>query len=54
MIKCISNENYPVSLTIGKFYVVVEDKMANGRIRIIDNTDESYLYPASMFENITK
>lgn len=52
MAKCISNVCYPTSLTVGNKYVVIEDGIANsrGRIRVIDNTNESYLYPMGIFE----
>lgn len=51
-VKCINNENYLTSLTVGQEYIVLADEVAQsrGRIRIIDNTNESYLYPVSMFE----
>lgn len=56
IVKCISNDNYPLSLTVGSQYTVIEDNVAQSRerIRIIDNTNESYLYPINMFENIIK
>lgn len=54
IVKCISNENYSVSLTIGQQYVVIEDNVAkeHERIRVIDNTGESYLYPINLFETV--
>lgn len=50
-VKCINNENYVTSLTVGEEYVVIQDEtaQARGRIRVIDNTEESYLYPISLF-----
>lgn len=50
-VKCINNENYPTSLTIGQEYVVLSDEVAQsrGRIKIVDDTQDSYLYPANIF-----
>lgn len=55
IVKCVSNENYILSLTVGKEYVIIADDKAkdHDRIRVIDNTDESYLYPISLFEQRT-
>lgn len=52
IVKCISNESYKASLTVGENYIVVEDNIAQqrGRIRVIDNTNESYLYPIYFFD----
>lgn len=52
IVKCISNESYKASLTVGKNYIVVEDNIAQqrSRIRVIDNTNESYLYPIYFFD----
>jgi hypothetical protein len=48
---CINNENYPASLELHKIYRVIPDKDASvdGDIRIIDESGEDYLYPASYF-----
>jgi hypothetical protein len=48
---CINNGGYPESLEVRKVYVVVPDKRAaaNNYIRVIDETDEDYLYPAKYF-----
>ncbi|MBL7178826.1 MAG: hypothetical protein ABIK98_07725 [Pseudomonadota bacterium] len=48
---CINNENYPASLELHKIYRVIPDEDANaeGDIRIIDESGEDYLYPASYF-----
>lgn len=51
-VKCISNENYSLSLTIGKKYKVVPDDNSKERIRVIDNSGESYLYPPDLFETV--
>jgi hypothetical protein len=48
---CINNQDYPVSLERNKIYRVIPDKIANagGDLRIIDESGEDYLYPASYF-----
>lgn len=51
---CINNEDYPASLELHKIYRVVpdEDAAADGDMRIIDESGEDYLYPASFFAPI--
>lgn len=51
---CINNKDYPVSLELHKIYRVVPDESAaaDGDIRIIDESGEDYLYPASYFAPI--
>lgn len=48
---CINNDNYPASLELYKIYRVIpdEDAITDGDIRIIDESGEDYLYPASYF-----
>ena len=48
---CINNEDYPASIERTKIYRVVQDEDAasDGDIRIIDESTEDYLYPASYF-----
>jgi hypothetical protein len=48
---CLNNENYPVKLELRKVYEVVDDPLAEGEgfIRVIDETEEDYLYEASRF-----
>lgn len=48
---CINNENYPASLELHKIYRLIQDEDADaeGDIRIIDESGEDYLYPASYF-----
>ncbi len=48
---CISNAGYPVSLELHKIYRVVpdEDAAADGDIRVVDESGDDYLYPASCF-----
>ncbi len=51
---CINNDNYPASLELYKIYRVIPDENAGaeGDIRIIDESGEDYLYPASYFASI--
>ena len=48
---CIKNDNYPASLELRKIYQVIADARAaeHGQIRVIDESGEDYLYPASFF-----
>jgi hypothetical protein len=48
---CIENQDYPVSLEKRKIYEVVPDPEAEeiGHIRVIDESGEDYLYPATCF-----
>ena len=51
---CIDNTDYPASLELHKIYPVVPDEDAedDGDIRILDESGEDYLYPASHFAPI--
>lgn len=51
---CISNIGYPASLELHKIYRVLPDDDAetDGDIRIVDESGENYLYPASYFAPI--
>jgi len=48
---CINNKDYPASLELHKIYRVVpdEDAAAADDLRVIDESGEDYLYPASYF-----
>ena len=48
---CINNKNYPASLELHKIYRVLpdEDAAADGDLRVIDESGEDYLFPASFF-----
>ena len=48
---CINNTDYPASLELHKIYQVLPDEEAarDGDIRVIDESGEDYLYPASFF-----
>ncbi len=52
---CIKNAGYEASLEARKLYPVEDDAKANavGMIRVIDESGESYLYPAEMFAPIS-
>jgi hypothetical protein len=51
---CIDNGGYPVSLELHKIYRVVPDDAAavDDDIRVVDESGEGYLYPASLFAPI--
>jgi len=48
---CVNNGTYRVSLELHKIYQIVEDleAMADGDVRIIDESGEDYLFPANWF-----
>lgn len=48
---CIDNSDYPASLILHKIYRVLpdEDAARDGDLRVIDESGEDYLYPASFF-----
>ena len=48
---CVNNEKYEASLEIRKLYENIADKEAerHGQVRIIDESGEDYLFPASYF-----
>ena len=51
---CIVNTGYPASLELHKIYRVIpdEDAAEDGDIRVVDESGEDYLYPASYFATI--
>ena len=51
---CIDNSEYPASLELRKIYEVLPDSAAekHDQIRVIDESGEDYLYPASSFIRI--
>jgi len=51
---CVNNSDYPASLELHKIYRVVPDEeaAAGGDIRVVDESGEDYLYPASYFAAI--
>lgn len=48
---CVNNTEYPSSLELHKIYWVLPDEYAeaDGDLRIVDESDEDYLYPADYF-----
>jgi hypothetical protein len=48
---CVKNDGYEVSLERRKVYRVVPDPkaQAHGLIRVVDDSSEDYLYPATLF-----
>jgi hypothetical protein len=50
-VACVCNDGYEASLDLGRVYVVLPDAKAKkyGRIRVIDESGEDYLYPAEYF-----
>ena len=48
---CINNEGYRASLELHKVYRALPDAdaAADGDIRVVDESGEDYLYPASFF-----
>jgi len=52
---CINNEGYQASLEPRKIYQVLPDKEAESHkmLRVIDESGEDYLFPASFFSPIS-
>jgi hypothetical protein len=52
---CINNEGYRASLEPRKIYQVLPDKEAENHkmLRVIDESEEDYLFPASLFRPIS-
>ena len=48
---CINNFPYPDDLRVGTVYQVLPDESAarSNHLRIVDETEEDYLYPADLF-----
>ncbi len=48
---CVKNEGYPASLELRKIYRLMDDStaLAEGDVRVIDESGEDYLYPADWF-----
>ena len=48
---CLRNKGYEVSLERRKIYQVIPDRDAgkHGQLRVIDESGEDYLYPATFF-----
>jgi hypothetical protein len=54
LVVCIKNEGYLASLEKRKIYVALRDAQAeaHGLMRIIDESDDDYLYPKNLFRAI--
>jgi hypothetical protein len=54
LVLCIDNGGYEASLASRKFYLALSDPdaEAHGQVRVIDESGEDYLYPASRFTEI--
>lgn len=52
---CLRNDGYEASLEPRKFYVVLPDPKADAheQLRVIDESGEDYLFPASYFAPIS-
>lgn len=48
---CVKNDGYSASLELRKLYQILPDTVASehNQIRIIDESGEDYLYPATYF-----
>jgi hypothetical protein len=48
---CVRNDRYPASLELRKLYPFLQDDFAekHDMIRVVDESGEDYLYPASYF-----
>jgi hypothetical protein len=55
LVLCLSNEGYEVSLEPRKIYAALPDASAekHDQLRVIDESGEDYLFPASLFTAIT-
>jgi hypothetical protein len=51
---CVCNDGYQASLEMHKIYREISDSDAatRGEIRVVDESGEDYLYPASYFTSI--
>lgn len=51
---CLDNSDYPASLEIGKLYRVIpdEDALAEGYLRIVDESGEDYAFLANRFHPV--
>lgn len=51
LVVCVDNDGYPASLEVRKLYQVLPDSEAKAhkQLRVVDESGEDYLYPASLF-----
>ena len=52
---CLDNRGYEASLELRKLYEVLADADAkkSGQLRVIDESGEDYLYPATSFDLVS-
>ena len=55
LVLCLRNKGYEVSLERRKIYKVLPDRDAatHGQLRVVDESGEDYLYPATLFAHLT-
>ena len=55
LVLCLRNKGYEVSLERRKIYQILPDRdaAAHRQLRVIDESGEDYLYPASYFARLT-
>ena len=55
LVICVRNDDYPASLEKRKIYEAIPDADAekHHQIRVIDESDEDYLYPKDYFISVT-
>ncbi|MGH7200237.1 MAG: hypothetical protein ACREJB_06505 [Planctomycetaceae bacterium] len=51
---CVKNDGYEVDLDVGTVYLILPDEKAakRGRIRVVDESGEDYLYPHDYFQPV--
>ena len=50
---CVNNEGYEIDLKLGRVYEPVPDDVLEAdEVRVIDETGEDYIYPASYFASL--
>ena len=54
LVVCVNNEGYAASLEKRKIYIALRDPAAerHGLLRVIDESNEDYLYPKGFFRSI--
>lgn len=55
LVVCVANEGHEASLELRKLYELLPDAEAarHGQLRVIDESGEDYLFPASFFVAVT-
>ena len=55
LVLCLRNDGYEVSLERRKIYQVIPDReaKAHGQLRVLDESGEDYLYPATFFATVS-